>query len=162
MNCLIRRLLFSFWIFNYEFRGGIDFMVVKDCLVENAQLLEELSSIMIKNNRIDPELYTKHNVKRGLRNNDGTGVVPASKAAGIGITPVATLNGTFEKEVRRRCERGGRVRGLELLVLVPAGFLTPLPKVMRFAFLVSALVSFLLLGVLSTFPASNEWRSRGR
>ena len=41
---------------------------------------------MMKGNEIDPELYSKFNVKRGLRNADGTGVL-------VGLTRVGDVHG---------------------------------------------------------------------
>ena len=46
---------------------------------------EKLSRIM-QNDHIDPELYNKYNVKRGLRNADGTGVL-------VGLTRVGDVHG---------------------------------------------------------------------
>lgn len=60
-------------------------MDMKDCAEKNAQLLEDLTSLVKNNNRIDPELYVKHNVKRGLRNNDGTGVL-------VGLTEIGDVH----------------------------------------------------------------------
>ena len=50
-------------------------------------------------NRIDHELYTKHNVKKGLRNEDGTGVL-------IGLTRIADVVGYVRDEQNRKvnCE----------------------------------------------------------
>lgn len=52
-----------------------------------------LSKIM-NNNKIDPELYTKFNVKRGLRNADGTGVL-------VGLTRVGDVHGYIMDEGER-------------------------------------------------------------
>lgn len=60
-------------------------MDLKDNSEKNAQLLEELTSIVKNNNRIDPDLYVKHNVKRGLRNSDGTGVL-------VGLTEIGDVH----------------------------------------------------------------------
>lgn len=60
-------------------------MDLKDNKEKNAQLLEELTSIVKNNNRIDPDLYVKHNVKRGLRNSDGTGVL-------VGLTEIGDVH----------------------------------------------------------------------
>lgn len=48
------------------------------------QIIEELGLAAEKNNRIDPELYSKYNVKRGLRNSDGTGVL-------VGLTEIGEV-----------------------------------------------------------------------
>ena len=46
---------------------------------------EEMSLFLENNNQIDPELYTKYNVKRGLRNADGTGVL-------VGLTEIGEVH----------------------------------------------------------------------
>ena len=38
--------------------------------------------------RIDPQLYQKYNVKRGLRNSDGTGVL-------VGLTTIGNVHGYY-------------------------------------------------------------------
>lgn len=52
--------------------------------------LEEWSKIIEKTNTIDSKLYPEHNVKRGLRNENGTGVL-------VGITRVGSVIG-YRKE----------------------------------------------------------------
>lgn len=56
---------------------------------ETQRLLTELASVIAKNNVIPQELYEKNNVKRGLRNANGTGVL-------VGITHVGNVVG-YEK-----------------------------------------------------------------
>lgn len=51
---------------------------------ENLQLMEELAELL-QGRKIDLDLYTKYNVKRGLRNNDGTGVL-------VGLTEVGDVH----------------------------------------------------------------------
>ncbi|MDD4055876.1 MAG: citrate synthase, partial [Bacteroides sp.] len=46
----------------------------------------KLAEQMEKMALIDPELFKKHNVKRGLRNEDGTGVI-------VGITQIGNVVG---------------------------------------------------------------------
>jgi citrate synthase len=48
-------------------------------------LLDKLTEVIKQNNRIDPELYFRYNVKRGLRNADGTGVL-------VGLTEVGDVH----------------------------------------------------------------------
>ena len=45
----------------------------------------KLSEVCINNNQIEPQLYMQHDVKRGLRDNDGKGVL-------TGLTEVSTIN----------------------------------------------------------------------
>lgn len=63
-------------------------------------------------NYIAPELYVAHDVKRGLRNDDGTGVV-------AGITNISEVNGyVFEDGVKVPTEGSLRFRGYELYDLL--------------------------------------------
>ncbi|MDL2215361.1 citrate synthase [Dysgonomonas sp. OttesenSCG-928-M03] len=52
-------------------------------------LVKQISETIKNNTQIDPELFKKHNVKRGLRNEDHTGVV-------VGLTKVGDVKG-YEK-----------------------------------------------------------------
>jgi len=55
-------------------------------LVEfEGKLLNQLSSIAEKNSLINPELFTKYNVKRGLRDQDGKGVL-------VGLTEIGEVH----------------------------------------------------------------------
>lgn len=54
-------------------------------------IIKNLCSQLAENSVIDPELYTKHHIKRGLRNSDGTGV----KA---GITNICNVHGYLLNE----------------------------------------------------------------
>jgi len=53
--------------------------------INKEEILNKLSLISQSNNQIDPELYSKYNVKRGLRNSDGTGVL-------VGLTEVGDVH----------------------------------------------------------------------
>lgn len=71
-------------------------------------------------NKIENELYRRYNVKKGLRNEDGTGVR-------IGLTRIADVIGyTYENEQKRPCEGKLLYRGYEIRDLVknkaPMGF----------------------------------------
>ena len=48
-------------------------------------LIDELSALAETNNRIEMDLYSKYNVKRGLRNKDGTGVL-------VGLTEIGDVH----------------------------------------------------------------------
>jgi citrate synthase len=50
------------------------------------ELLDELCFLVEKNNQIDPEFYKKYDVKRGLRNSNGTGVL-------VGLTDIGDVQG---------------------------------------------------------------------
>ncbi|MCX7788132.1 MAG: citrate/2-methylcitrate synthase [Spirochaetes bacterium] len=50
------------------------------------RFLDSYAPIVETRNKIDPALYTKYNVKRGLRNEDGTGVL-------VGLTEIGNVHG---------------------------------------------------------------------
>lgn len=54
---------------------------------------------VVKNNQIDPKLYEKFSVKRGLRNDDGTGVM-------AGITNICNVHGYVINEGERQPAEG--------------------------------------------------------
>ena len=80
-------------------------------------LLEDSAKILAENNYIDPELYTKNNVKRGLRNANGTGVV-------VGLTKIGEVVG-YKKD-----ESGNKVpvEGKLLQRLQHRGYSQQLPQ----------------------------------
>lgn len=51
---------------------------------ESLEVMNELSNLL-KDRKIDPEKYIKYNVKRGLRNSDGTGVL-------VGLTEIGDVH----------------------------------------------------------------------
>lgn len=51
---------------------------------QKEQLINKIADIASVKSHINPDLYTKYNVKRGLRNNDGTGVL-------VGLTEVGEV-----------------------------------------------------------------------
>ena len=53
--------------------------------------IEELSSLCLENSKIDPELYTKYNVQRGLRDLQGRGVL-------AGLTNISNIISSVEKD----------------------------------------------------------------
>ena len=55
------------------------------------QYRKTLADALVKNNRVEPSYYTKYDVKRGLRNADGTGVV-------AGITNICNVHGYVMNE----------------------------------------------------------------
>jgi citrate synthase len=60
------------------------------------------------NSTIDPELYTRFNVKRGLRNADGSGVL-------VGLTQIGEVHGYIIDENEKRAVDGRlRYRGIEI------------------------------------------------
>jgi citrate synthase len=79
---------------------------------EAKKLLNELSKEIAKNNIIPQELYEQNNVKRGLRNANGTGVL-------VGITHVGSVVG-YEKNGDIKIPVQGQLyyRGISLFDLV--------------------------------------------
>lgn len=80
-------------------------------------LNERLAETYRKNSNIDPEAYEKHNVKRGLRNADGTGVKTI-------LTEISDVTGYEKNEEGNVIPVEGRLRyrGIEIKDLVN-GFL---------------------------------------
>ena len=76
------------------------------------QHIESWSKIIEERNTIDPKLYPQHNIKRGLRNENGTGVL-------VGITRVGSVIG-YRKENDVKIPTEGRLyyRGYDLFDLV--------------------------------------------
>lgn len=74
--------------------------------------LEEWSKVIEQTNTIDPKLYPEHNIKRGLRNENGTGVL-------VGITRVGSVIG-YRKENDKKIPIEGELyyRGYNLFDLV--------------------------------------------
>lgn len=80
-------------------------MDLQACLDYYCQLAE-------KNNTIDPDLYEKYNVKRGLRNKDGTGVL-------VGLTEIGEVHGYILDEGERTPDHGRLLyRGIDIWDIV--------------------------------------------
>lgn len=77
-----------------------------------SKLMEDLSLLMEQNNQIDSELYTRYNVKRGLRNADGTGVL-------VGMTEVGDVHSYIIDEGEKIPVEGRlKYRGIDIYELV--------------------------------------------
>lgn len=75
------------------------------------KLLREYSAI-VENDKISPEFYSKYNVKRGLRNSDGTGVL-------VGLTEIGEVHGYIMEEKDKIPDHGRlKYRGIDLFDLV--------------------------------------------
>lgn len=83
-----------------------------------APWMDKMSEVCVRNNHIEPSLYQKHNVKRGLRDIDGTGVV-------AGLTEISEINSFYIDENGNRVEREGELfyRGIPIRDLVD-GFIS--------------------------------------
>ncbi|MBQ8780270.1 MAG: citrate synthase [Oscillospiraceae bacterium] len=66
---------------------------------DNRSVINSLCSEFIKHNKITPDLYDKYQVKRGLRNSDGTGVL-------AGITNICNVHGYIVNEGEREPMEG--------------------------------------------------------
>ncbi len=70
--------------------------------------LTELARLTKQNNKIEPELFGKFDVKRGLRNADGTGVL-------VGLTEIGDVHGYIISEKEKVAVEGRlRYRGIEI------------------------------------------------
>mgnify|MGYP000851908910 CR=1 FL=1 len=58
---------------------------------KESKIMKEYTELAIKNNQLEKELYTKYNVKRGLRNADGTGVL-------VGLTEIGEVHAYIIEE----------------------------------------------------------------
>ncbi|MGY0374933.1 citrate/2-methylcitrate synthase [Clostridium sp. JNZ J1-5] len=78
----------------------------------NQNIIDELSKIAEKNNVIDPAFYGKYDVKRGLRNENGTGVL-------VGLTEIGNVHG-YKTNSGQRIPDEGRLtyRGIDLMEIV--------------------------------------------
>lgn len=78
----------------------------------NGALLEELTRHAEKQNRIPMELYAKYSVKRGLRNEDGSGVL-------VGLTEIGDVHGYIFDEGEKIPDEGRLIyRGINIVDLV--------------------------------------------
>lgn len=78
----------------------------------NQNIIDELSKIAEKNNVIDPAFYGKYDVKRGLRNENGTGVL-------VGLTEIGNVHGYKTNSVQRIPDEGRLTyRGIDLMEIV--------------------------------------------
>lgn len=108
------------------------------------ELINELTLLAEANNQIDPSLYSKYNVKRGLRNSDGTGVL-------VGITRIGEVHGYIIDDGERVPIEGHLYyRGVDVTTLVQ-GFMSE----KRFGFEETAYL--LLFGELPNCEKLNEF-----
>ena len=78
---------------------------------ENLELMDELGELL-KKRKIGPELYEKYNVKRGLRNNNGTGVL-------VGLTEVGDVHSyVTENGIKKSVQGELYYRGYDINDLV--------------------------------------------
>ncbi len=101
-------------------------------------------SLATKNNRIDPAAFSRYDIKRGLRNNDGTGVL-------VGLTQIGDVHGYIVDEKEKVSVEGRlRYRGFNIKDLTD-GFISE----KRFGF--EEIVFLLLFGRLPTADELTEF-----
>jgi len=77
-------------------------------ILSNNFFSNKLVKLAAKNNMINPDLYTKYNVKRGLRNPDGSGVL-------VGLTEIGEVHGyVMEENEAKPVEGRLRYRGIDV------------------------------------------------
>jgi len=100
-----------------------------------------------KANYIDPALYAKYGVKRGLRNDNGSGVL-------VGLTTIGNVHGYVMDEGERRAVPGELYyRGIDVKELVKAD-----KREHRFGY--EEAVYLLLFGELPTARELVDWKNR--
>ena len=108
--------------------------------------ITELSERTLKNSTIDKSLYTKYNVKRGLRDLDGKGVL-------TGLTEISEVQGRIKDENGNEIETDGilRYRGYNVEDIIN-GF----PKDSNYAF--EEVIYLLLFGELPSAKAFEDFK----
>ncbi|MBQ1352013.1 MAG: hypothetical protein IIY71_04755 [Oscillospiraceae bacterium] len=118
---------------------------MQEKITQNSQeIIQSLCGEIQKNNMIDPAYYEKVDVKRGLRNADGTGVM-------AGVTGIGNVQG-YVMQDGEKLPREGRLiyRGINVKDLI-AGYMTE----NRFGFEETAYL--LLLGSLPNHTQLDEF-----
>lgn len=76
--------------------------------------IQDLFNKSLNENKIDNELYTTYSVKKGLRNEDGTGVL-------VGLTKISDVVG-YKKENGKKVDDYGKLyyRGIDVKDIINA------------------------------------------
>lgn len=75
-------------------------------------LIERLCGMAVEQNKIDPSLFGRYGVKRGLRNEDGTGVL-------VGLTQIGEVHGyIIDEGIKTPVEGRLRYRGISVQELI--------------------------------------------
>ena len=115
-------------------------MIEKEWLTAHAEQIR-------KADRIDPALYRKYGVKRGLRNDDGTGVL-------VGLTTIGNVHGYVVNEGEKQAVPGELYyRGISVKDLVAAD-----RKEHRYGYEEAAYL--LMFGELPTAKQLVDWKSK--
>ena len=109
--------------------------------------LRRQAEVVRKADRIDPALYRKYNVKRGLRNDDGTGVL-------VGLTTIGNVHGYVMNEGEKQAIPGELYyRGINVKDIVSAD-----RREHRFGYEETAYL--LLFGELPTARQLVDWKDK--
>ena len=74
--------------------------------------VDKMVDVVADLNKIDPEYFTRYNVKKGLRNSDGSGVL-------VGLTEIGEVHGYVMYEGERKEDEGKLIyRGIDVVDLV--------------------------------------------
>ena len=112
---------------------------------EYKQFIDRKCELCLKSDTFPPELYTKYDVKKGLRDSNGNGVV-------VGLTTVSQVDGTkIVDGVKVPCEGELHYRGYDIKDLTK-GFLNK-----RFGF--EEVAYLLLFGSLPSKAELDEFKS---
>ena len=115
-------------------------MIAKDWLRNHAEMVR-------KADWIDPSMYAKYGVKRGLRNEDGSGVL-------VGLTTIGNVHGYVMNEGEKQAVEGELYyRGINVKDIIAAD-----RREHRFGYEETAYL--LLFGVLPTPRELVEWKTR--
>lgn len=114
-------------------------------MLDNEEVLQTYVHRIKNSVSISPEIFDKWNIKRGLRNSDGTGVV-------VGVTAIGDVHGyIIDEGVKMPAEGRLRYRGIDVKDLV-AGF----QKEKRFGYEETAYL--LIFGELPTAAVLDEFK----
>ena len=113
--------------------------------------MEALANLCVKNGKIDPELYAKYDVKRGLRDINGNGVL-------TGLTDISEIRSSrMENGVKIPCEGQLFYRGYSIEDLVRS-----MPSDHSFGFEVTAYSFSANCRIKNSLTgSSNSFRSTG-
>ncbi len=113
--------------------------------IKNKEVRTELYKQFVKNNNTNPALYDKYNVKRGLRNADGTGVM-------AGLTNICNVHGYIVNEGEKQAIPGELIyRGYNIDDLI-----TNVQNEKRFGY--EEIVYLLLMGTLPDKNSLGQFR----
>jgi citrate synthase len=109
--------MFKMYIYSFISKGAA-YMVQRGWSMteDNLVRLDELSKLAEENNFIEQDYYVKYDVKRGLRNNNGTGVL-------VGLTQIGNVHGYILDEGEKIPNEGRLTyRGIEVKDIVNGFF----------------------------------------